>query len=95
MISTFLVIKAKRDLLSRIVANIVESLKKIETSDIYFRFLDRQVNAKSLAGFSLLRIKQNESFEAYIISKDDAAAAIDLEKLIRTIEPYCEVVLVD
>ena len=89
MISTLLNVKAKQDLSSRAAANIIENLREIETSNIYFRVLGGQVNAKSFVGILSIDIKQNEDFEIYIISKDDVAA-IDLEKLIRAIEPYCE-----
>lgn len=94
MISTLLKVKAKRDLSSRAAANIIENLREIETSDIYFRVLGGQINAKSFVGLLSLNIKQNEDFEIYIISKDDVAA-IDLEKLLRAIEPYCEMILID
>ena len=90
MISTLLNVKAKQDLSSRAAANITENLREIETSNIYFRVLGGQINAKSFVGLLSLDIKQNEDFEIYIISTDDVAAAIDLEKLIRAIEPYCE-----
>ena len=89
MISTLLNVKAKQDLSSRATANIIENLREIETSNIYFRVLGGQINAKSFVGLLSLDIKQNECFEIYIISTDDAAA-IDLEKLLRAIEPYCE-----
>ena len=95
MISTLLNVKAKQDLSSRAAANIVEGLKEIETSNIYLRFMGGQVNAKSFVGLLTLDIKQNECFEAYIVSTDDVAAAIDLEKLLRAIEPYCETILSD
>ena len=95
MISTLLNVKAKQDLSSRAAANITENLREIETSNIYFRFLRGQVNAKSFVGLLSLDIKQNECFKIYIISKDDEAAAIDLEKLLRAIEPYCEMTLID
>lgn len=95
MISTILEIKAKQDLSSRAAANITEELKEIESSNIYFRFLKDQVNAKSLIGLLSLDIRQDETFEAYIISKDDVAAAIDLGRLIRAIDPYCETILID
>ena len=95
MISTLLNVKAKQDLSSRAAANIVEGLKEIETSNIYLRFMGGQVNAKSFVGLLTLDIKQNECFEAYIVSTDDVAAAIDLEKLLRAIEPYCETILID
>ena len=95
MITTFLNIKAKQDIASRAAANIIENLREIETSNIYLRFMGAQVNAKSLVGLLTLDIKQNECFEIYIFSTDDVAAAIDLEKLLRAIEPYCEIVLVD
>ena len=91
MISTLLNVKAKQDLSSRAAANIVEGLKEIETSNIYFRFLGGQVNAKSFVGLLSLDIKQNEYFKIYILSTDDVAA-IDLEKLLRAIEPYCETI---
>lgn len=90
MISTLLNVKAKQDLSSRAAANIMENLRAIETSNIYFRVLGGQINAKSFVGILSIDIKQDENFEIYIISKDDVAAAIDLEKLIRAIEPYCE-----
>ena len=95
MISTLLNVKAKQDLSSRAAANIIENLREIETSNIYFRVLGGQINAKSFVGLLSLDIKQDEDFEIYIISKDDVAAAIDLEKLIRAIEPYCETILTD
>ena len=95
MITTFLNIKAKQDIASRAAANITENLREIETSNIYLRFMGAQVNAKSLVGLLTLDIKQNECFEIYIFSTDDVAAAIDLEKLLRAIEPYCEMILVD
>ena len=96
MISTFFKAKAKQNLSNRAAANIIENLKEIETSNIYLRFMGAQVNAKSLVGLLTLDIKQNECFEIYIFSTDDvAAAAIDLEKLLRAIEPYCEMILVD
>ena len=94
MISTFLKAKALKDITGRVAANIVEGLKEIETSNIYLRFMGAQVNAKSLVGLLTLDIKQNECFEIYIFSTDDAAA-IDLEKLLRAIEPYCEMILTD
>ena len=90
MISTLLNVKAKQDLSSRAAANIIENLREIESSNIYFRVLGGQINAKSFVGLLSLDIKQNEDFEIYVISKDDVAAAIDLEKLLRAIEPYCE-----
>lgn len=90
MISTLLNVKAKQDLSSRAAANIMENLRAIETSNIYFRVLGGQINAKSFVGILSIDIKQDENFEIYIISKDDVAAAIDLEKLLRAIEPYCE-----
>lgn len=90
MISTLLNVKAKQDLSSRAAANITENLRAIETSNIYFRVLGGQINAKSFVGILSIDIKQDKNFEIYIISKDDVAAAIDLEKLIRAIEPYCE-----
>ena len=92
MISTLLNVKAKQDLSSRAAANIIENLREIETSNIYFRVLGGQVNAKSLVGLLSLDIKQNEDFEIYIFSTDDVAAAIDLEKLLKAIEPYCEMI---
>jgi phosphotransferase system HPr (HPr) family protein len=95
MISTFLKAKALKDITGRVAANIVEGLKEIETSNIYLRFMGAQVNAKSLVGLLSLDIKQDEDFEIYIISKDDVAAATDLEKLLRAIEPYCEMILID
>ena len=95
MISTLLNVKAKQDLSSRAAANIIENLKEIETSNIYLRFMGGQVNAKSFVGILSLNIRQDEDFEIYIISKDDVAAAIDLEKLLRAIEPYCEMILID
>lgn len=95
MISTLLNVKAKQDLSSRAAANIIENLREIETSNIYLRFMDAQVNAKSLVGLLTLDIKQNEGFEIYIFSTDDVAAAIDLKKLLRAIEPYCETILID
>ena len=95
MISTLLNVKAKQDLSSRAAANIIENLKEIETSNIYFRFLGGQINAKSFVGLLTLDIKQNECFEIYIYSTNDVAAATDLEKLLRAIEPYCEVILID
>ena len=91
MISTLLNVKAKQDLSSRAAANIIENLREIETSNIYFRVLGGQVNAKSFVGLLSLDIKQNEDFEIYVISKDDVAAT-DLEKLLRAIEPYCEMI---
>ena len=94
MISTLLNVKAKQNLSSRAAANITENLREIETSNIYLRFMGAQVNAKSLVGLLTLDIKQNECFEIYIFSTD-AAAAIDLEKLLRAIEPYCETILID
>ena len=51
-----------------------------------------QVNAKSFVGLLSLDIKQNECFEIHIYSTNDVAAAIDLEKLLRAIEPYCEMI---
>ena len=95
MISTLLNVKAKQDLSSRAAANIIENLREIETSNIYLRFMGAQVNAKSLVGLLTLDIKQNECFEIYIFSTDDVAAATDLKKLLRAIEPYCETILVD
>ena len=95
MISTLLNVKAKQDLSNRAAANIIEHLREIETSNIYLRFMGVQVNAKSLVGLLTLDIKQNECFEIYIFSTDDVAAAIDLEKLLKAIEPYCEMILVD
>ena len=95
MISTLLNVKAKQDLSSRAAANIIENLREIETSNIYLRFMGAQVNAKSLVGLLSLDIKQNECFEIYIFSTDDVAAAIDLKKLLRAIEPYCETILID
>ena len=95
MISTLLKVKAKQDIASRAAANIIENLREIETSNIYLRFMGAQVNAKSLVGLLTLDIKQNECFEIYIFSTDDVAAAIDLEKLLRAIEPYCETILTD
>ena len=95
MISTLLNVKAKQDIASRAAANIIENLKEIETSNIYLRFMGAQVNAKSLVGLLTLDIKQNECFEAYIVSTNDVAAATDLEKLLRAIEPYCDTILVD
>lgn len=94
MISTLLNVKTKQDLSRRAAANIIENLREIETSNIYLRFMGAQVNAKSLVGLLSLDIKQNEFFEIYIFSTDDAAA-IDLEKLLRAIEPYCETILTD
>ena len=94
MISTLLNVKAKQNLSSRAAANITENLREIETSNIYLRFMGAQVNAKSLVGLLTLDIKQNECFEIYIFSTD-VAAAIDLEKLLRAIEPYCETILID
>ena len=91
MISTLLNVKAKQDIASRAAANIIENLREIETSNIYFRVLGGQINAKSFVGLLSLDIKQDEDFEIYICSTDDVAAAIDLEKLLRAIEPYCEV----
>ena len=91
MISTLLNVKAKQDLSNRAAANIIEKLREIETSNIYLRFMGTQVNAKSLVGLLILNIKQNECFEIYIFSTDDVAAAIDLEKLLKAIEPYCEI----
>ena len=94
MISTLLNVKAKQDIASRAAANIIENLREIETSNIYFRVLGGQINAKSFVGLLSLDIKQDEDFEIYIISKDDVAA-IDLKKLLRAIEPYCETILID
>ena len=94
MISTLLNVKAKQNLSNRAAANIIENLREIETSNIYLRFMGTQVNAKSLVGLLTLDIKQNECFEIYIFSTDDVAA-IDLEKLLRAIEPYCETILID
>ena len=90
MISTLLNVKAKQDLSRRAVENITENLREIETSNIYLRFMGAQVNAKSFVGILSLNIRQDEDFEIYIFSTDDVAAAIDLEKLLRAIEPYCE-----
>lgn len=95
MITTFLNIKAKQDIASRAAANIIENLREIETSNIYLRFMGAQVNAKSLVGLLSLDIKQNECFEIYIYSTNETAAAIDLKKLLRAIEPYCETILTD
>lgn len=95
MISTFLKAKALKDITGRVAANIVEGLKEIETSNIYLRFMGAQVNAKSLVGLLTLNIRQNECLEIYIFSTDDVAATIDLEKLLRAIEPYCEMILID
>lgn len=95
MISTLLNVKAKQDLSSRAAANIIENLREIETSNIYLRFMGGQVNAKSFVGLLSLDIKQNECFEIYIYSTDDVAAAIDLEKLLKAIEPYCEMILIN
>lgn len=94
MISTLLNVKAKQDLSRRAATNIIENLREIKTSNIYLRFMGAQVNVKSLVGLLSLDIKQNEFFKIYIFSTDDAAA-IDLDKLLRAIEPYCEVILVD
>ena len=94
MISTLLNVKAKQNLSSRAAANIIENLREIETSNIYFRVLSVQVNAKSFVGLLSLDIKQDENFEIYIISKDDVAAT-DLEKLLKAIESYCEMILID
>ena len=94
MISTLLNVKAKQDLSSRAAANIIENLREIETSNIYFRVLGGQVNAKSFVGLLSLDIKQDEDFEIYIVSTDDVAATIDLEKLLRAIEPYCKTKLI-
>lgn len=91
MISTLLNVKAKQDLSNRAAANIIENLREIETSNIYFRVLGGQINAKSFVGLLSLDIKQNECFEIYIYSTNETAAAIDLEKLLKAIEPYCEV----
>lgn len=91
MISTLLNVKAKQDLSNRAAANIIENLREIETSNIYLRFMSAQVNAKSLVGLLTLNIRQNECFEIYIYSTNETAAVIDLEKLLRAIEPYCEV----
>lgn len=90
MISTLLNVKAKQDIASRAAANIIENLREIETSNIYLRFMGAQVNAKSLVGLLSLDIKQNECFEIYIYSTNETAAAIDLEKLLRAIEPYAK-----
>lgn len=95
MISTLLNVKAKQDLSNRAAANIIENLREIETSNIYFRVLGGQVNAKSFVGLLSLDIKQNECFEIYIVSTNETAAAIDLEKLLRAIEPYFETNLID
>lgn len=95
MISTLLNVKAKQDLSNRAAANIIENLREIETSNTYLRFMGAQVNAKSLVGLLTLDIKQNECFEIYIFSTDDVAAATDLKKLLRAIEPYCETILID
>ena len=95
MISTLLNVKAKQDLSNRAAANIIENLREIETSNIYLRFMGAQVNVKSLVGLLTLDIKQNECFEIYIFSTDDVAAATDLKKLLRAIEPYCETILID
>ena len=95
MISTLLNVKAKQDLSNKAAANIVEGLKEIETSNIYLRFMGAQVNAKSLVGLLTLDIKQNECFEIYIYSTNETTTAIDLEKLLRAIEPYCEMILID
>ena len=95
MISTLLNVKAKQDLSNRAAANIIENLREIETSNIYLRFMGVQVNAKSLVGLLTLDIKQNECFKIYIFSTDDVAAATDLEKLLRAIEPYCKTILID
>ena len=95
MVQTTLLIQANKDLLNRAAANITESLKEIETSDIYFVSFRRKANAKTLIGLLTLGIKKDETFEAFVISKDDVAAAIDLEKLIRAIEPYCEIISVN
>ena len=94
MISTLLNVKAKQDLSSRAAANITENLREIETSNIYFRVLGGQINAKSFVGLLSLDIKQDEDFEIYIVSTDDVAATIDLEKLLRAIEPYCKTKLI-
>ena len=91
MISTLLNVKAKQDLSSRAAANIIENLREIE-SNIYFRVLGGQINAKSFVGILSIDIKQDEDFEIYIVSTDDVAATIDLEKLLRAIEPYCEMI---
>ena len=95
MISTLLNVNAKQDIASRAAANIVEGLKEIETSNIYLRSMGAQVNAKSLVGILSLDIRQDEDFKVYIVSTDDVAAAINLEKLLRAIEPYCETNLID
>lgn len=95
MISTLLNVKAKQDLSSRAAANIIENLREIETSNIYLRFMGAQVNAKSLVGLLSLNIRQNEDFEIYIYSTNETTAAIDLEKLLKAIEPYCETILID
>lgn len=92
MISTLLNVKAKQDLSNRAAANIIENLREIETSNIYLHFMGAQVNAKSLVGLLTLNIRQNECLEIYIYSTDDVAAATDLEKLLRAIEPYCETI---
>ena len=94
MISTLLDVKAKQNLSNRAAANIIENLREIETSNIYLRFMGAQVNAKSLVGLLTLDIKQNECFKIYIFSTDDVAAT-DLEKLLKAIEPYGEMILVD
>ena len=91
MISTLLNVKAKQDLSNRAAANITEKLKEIETSNIYFRFLRGQINAKSFVGLLSLNIRQDEDFEIYIYSTNETTAAIDLEKLLKATEPYCEV----
>ena len=95
MTSTLLNVKAKQNLSNRAAANIIEKLREIETSNIYLRFMGAQVNAKSLVGLLTLDIKQKECFEIYIFSTDDVAAATDLKKLLRAIEPYCEITLVE
>ena len=92
MISTLLNVKAKQDLSNRAAANIIENLREIETSNIYFRFLGRQINAKSFVGILSLNIRQDEDFEIYIYSTNETTAATDLEKLLRAIEPYCETI---
>lgn len=95
MTNTTLLIKAKKDILARNAANIVQELKEIETSNIYFLSFRRKANAKTLIGLLTLGIRKDETFEAFVISKDDVAAAIDLDRLIKAIEPYSKIISIN
>lgn len=94
MVQTTLLIQANKDLLSRAAANIAQDLKTIESS-IYFRSFGRQANAKSLVGLLTLGIRQGESFEVFIISKNDIDAALDLERILAILDPYSTLILAE